>query len=82
MKELLPTSLPRRLEAVVSVGDLEYTIQTWVRYRTLSQACDCHGIFVGRVIILNSVKMTVWMSIDAHLTGFTLNWLETVLKWF
>ena len=48
-------------KALVSVGGIEYAIQTWMRYRTLSQACDCHGIFVGGVIILGSVKMTVWM---------------------
>ena len=34
-----------------SLGGLECAIQTSMHYRKLSQACDCHGIFIGGVII-------------------------------
>ena len=48
------------LEGPVSIGGLEYTIQTLMHYLTLSQACNCHSIFVGEVIIIIRLKMTVW----------------------
>ena len=51
-----------------------------MHYPTLSQACDCHGIFVGEVIIIVSVKIDNVDVINVHLTGFMLNLLETVLK--
>ena len=81
VKLLLLVGLRRRLEALVSVGGLEAT-QTSMHYCTLFQACDCHGMFVDGVIIFcwrqnGSVDM-----INARLTSFALNRLETILNRF